>query len=93
MGLLTGVYVTVLPKRVQELLVIDPKIQFHKVPPSLWLELPEDTVMDDLCPQDEQYQTVRHVVEEMGVPLLRRDTWDAVGDVTTSVCRYVNYCN
>ena len=78
-----------LPPLVQEQIKEDASVSFQDIPPSWWLYTSDNTyTLDDFDPSDEEYDVLKYVLQVIEVPIVPPNIWEAIGDITTSECRY-----
>ena len=57
----------------------------------MWLTMADERIaLEDLDSDDAQYEVLVHVIDELGLPILLPNMWEAEGDVTTTYCRYLS---
>ena len=86
----TGAYLSILPAKVQGMLATNPGLEFHEIPPSYWLSMSDGSVVvEDFDPSKPEQAVIEYVLDELDLPIVPPNLWNAVGDVTTTYCRFV----
>ena len=66
----------------------NPDVEFQRIPPSYWLTMADaDIVLNDFDPADAEYGVLELVMDEMRIPIIAPNFWEAVGDFTTAECK------